>query len=340
MPPKNSVLDRLQGPLRLGLGGAPLGNLYAPLSDDAALQTIEEAWRLGVRYFDTAPLYGHGQSEVRLGRFLQVQPRDSFVLSTKVGRLLSPDPDPPAERDGYVQGLPFAPRFDYSFDGALRSIDESLQRLGIDRIDIAFIHDIDRHTHGDAQPARFREAMDGAYRALHRLRGEGVLGAIGIGVNEWQACCDALREGDFDCLMLAGRYTLLDTSAAAELVPMCSAKGARLVLAGVFNSGILASANGVAADARFDYRPADRQVRDKAAHIARICNEFGVALPAAALQFALACRSAAAVVVGARSAAEIAQNVAHRDAPIPAALWEALVVEGLLPAGLPPGSWP
>jgi len=339
MPPTNAVLDRFQGPLRLGLGGAPLGNLYAPLSDDEALRTIEEAWHLGVRYFDTAPLYGHGLSEVRLGRFLQVQPRDHFILSTKVGRLLSPDPDPPAERDGYVHALPFAPRFDYSFDGALRSIDESLQRLRIDRLDIALIHDIDRFTHGEAQPARFREAMDGAYRALHRLRGEGVLGAIGIGVNEWQVCRDALGEGDFDCMMLAGRYTLLD-NAAAELVPLCVAKGVRLILAGVFNSGILASASGVAPDARFDYRPADREVRDKAAHIGRICSEFDVALPAAALQFAMACRCAAAVVVGARSAAEIAQSVAHRDASIPAAFWEALVVEGLLPAGLPPGSWP
>ncbi len=340
MPPTNAVLDRFQGPLRLGLGGAPLGNLYAPLGDDEAQRTLEAAWRLGVRYFDTAPLYGHGLSEVRLGRFLQAQPRDSFVLSTKVGRLLSPDPDAPAERDGYVRGLPFAPRFDYSYDGALRSIDDSLQRLGIDRIDIAFIHDIDRHTHGDAQPARFREAMDGAYRALHRLRDEGVLGAIGIGVNEWQACRDAIGEGDFDCLMLAGRYTLLDHAAAAELVPLCIAKGVRLILAGVFNSGILATSSGFAADARFDYQPATQQIRDKAAHIARICNEFDIALPAAALQFALACRCAAAVVVGARSAAEIAQSIAHRDAPIPAALWEALVVEGLLPAGLPPGSWP
>ncbi|MBO9652319.1 MAG: aldo/keto reductase [Variovorax sp.] len=340
MPAKNAVLDRFQGPLRLGLGGAPLGNLYAPLSDDEAERTIEAAWQLGVRYFDTAPLYGHGLSEVRFGRFLRTQPRDGFVLSTKVGRLLSPDPDPPAERDGYVGGLPLAPRFDYSFDGALRSIAESLQRLQIHRIDIAFIHDIDRHTHGDAQPVRFREAMDGAYRALHRLRGEGVLGAIGIGVNEWQACRDALGEGDFDCLMLAGRYTLLDNAAAAELVPLCVAKGVRLILAGVFNSGILASASGVAADARFDYQPADRQILEKALHIRRICNEFGVALPAAALQFAMACRCAAAVVVGARSAAEITQSVAHRDAPIPAAFWEALVVEGLLPAGLPPGSWP
>ena len=338
MPSKNVVLDRFQGPLRLGLGGAPLGNLYAPLGDDEALRTIEEAWRLGVRYFDTAPLYGHGLSEVRLGRFLQVQPRDSYVLSTKVGRLLSPDPDPPAERDGYVQAQPFAPRFDYSHDGALRSIEDSLERMRIDRIDIVFIHDIDRHTHGDAQPERFREAMDGAYRALDRLRDEGVVGAIGIGVNEWQVCCDALRERDFDCLMLAGRYTLLDNSAAAELVPMCLEKGVRLILGGVFNSGILASGN--LSNAHFDYRPADGPVREKAAHIARICHEFGVQLPAAALQFAMACRCAAAVVVGARSAAEIAQSVTYRDAPIPAALWEALVVEGLLPAGLPPGSWP
>jgi len=329
----NLVLDRLQGPLRLGLGGAPLGNLYAPLDDEEAQRTIEQAWQLGVRYFDTAPLYGHGLSEVRLGGFLQQQPRESFVLSTKVGRLLRADPDPPAERDGYVRGLPFAPRFDYGFDGAMRSIEDSLQRLRLDRIDIAFIHDIDRHTHGDAQPARFREAMDGAYRALHQLRGEGVLGAIGIGVNEWEACRDAVAEGDFDCLMLAGRYTLLDTSAAHELVPLCTAKGVKLILAGVFNSGILAS--GATPQAHYDYRPAAPGIRERVTRMTRICDDFGVSLAAAALQFALACPCAAAVVVGARSPDEIAQSIRRRDTPIPSALWEALVREGLLDAARP-----
>ena len=334
---RRSVVDRLRNPLGgagLGLGGAPLGNLYAPLSDEAADQTLEAAWRLGLRYFDTAPLYGHGLSEQRLGRFLRARPRDAFVLSTKVGRLLQADPQAPPERDGFHRGLPFAPRFDYSHDGALRSIEDSLQRLGLARIDIAFIHDIDRHTHGDAQPLRLREAMDGAYRALRRLRDEGVVGAIGIGVNEWQACRDALAQGDFDCLMLAGRYTLLDASAAAELLPLCIEREVRLILAGVFNSGILAG--GAAADARFDYAPATDAVRARVERLARACSAFGVSLPAAALQFALACPCAAAVVVGARSADEVAQAVARRAEPIPPALWASLAGQGLLdPALLP-----
>ncbi len=318
----NAVIERLATRHRLGLGGAPLGNLYAPIDDDLAQHTVQQAWQLGLRYFDTAPLYGQGLSEVRLGRFLRQQARDDFVLSTKVGRLLAADPQPPAERDGYVRGLPFAPRFDYSFDGAMRSIEDSLQRLGLGRIDIAYIHDIDRHTHGAAQPARFREAMEGAYRALERLRGEGVLGAIGIGVNEWEVCRDALAAGDFDCFMLAGRYTLLDASAGQELVPSCLAKGVKLILAGVFNSGILAS--GPTPNAHFHYRPATPQVRERVERMTRICASFGASLPAAALQFALACPCAAAVVVGARSPAEITQSVERSAVPIPHALWEAL----------------
>lgn len=321
----DALFERLAGPLRLGLGGAPLGNLYSPVDDDSAQRTIEEAWQQGLRYFDTAPLYGHGLSEQRLGRVLQKKPRDSFVLSTKVGRLLRADAAAPPERDGYVQGLPLAPHFDYGYDGTMRSIEESLERLGLARIDIALIHDIDRHTHGEQQATRFREAMQGAYRALERLRGEGVVGAIGIGVNEWQVCRDALAAGDFDCMMLAGRYTLLDMSAAGELVPLCVARKVRLILAGVFNSGILAS--GATPNARFDYRPATPAERERVLRIARICAGFGVPLPAAALQFALACPCAVAVVVGARSPGEVAQSVACSQVPIPAALWQALAEE-------------
>ena len=333
---RGAVLDRLSARHRLGLGGAPLGNLYAPLDEDEAQRTIAEAWRLGLRYFDTAPLYGHGLSEMRLGRFLRAQPRDSFVLSTKVGRLLVADATSPPERDGYVQGAAFAPHYDYSADGVLRSIEASLERLGLDRIDIAFIHDIDRHTHGDRQPLRFREAMDGAYRALDRLRGEGVLGAIGIGVNECEVCRDALHEGDFDCFMLAGRYTLLDTTAARELVPLCIAKGVKLILAGVYNSGILAG--GAAWPAHFDYRPASAAVRDRVGRIAQCCAAWDVPLPAAALQFALACPCASAVVVGARSALEIAQSVERVGTVIPPGFWHALAAEGLLDAAVLPAS--
>ena len=198
---------------RLGFGGAPLGNLYQAVDDEQAEKALAAAWDLGLRYFDTAPLYGNGLSEQRIGRFLRGQPRDSFVLSSKVGRVLSPDATAGDAQSGYVQAPRCRVTFDYSADGVLRSIDDSLRRLGVDRLDIAYIHDIDVRTHGALQPQRFREAMEGALQALQRLRSEGVLRASGLGVNETQPCLDALRHGDFDCFMVAGRYTLLDSSA-------------------------------------------------------------------------------------------------------------------------------
>ncbi|MET0312227.1 MAG: aldo/keto reductase, partial [Burkholderiaceae bacterium] len=197
------VLAKLRGTTGLGFGGAPLGNLYSALDDETADDALEVAWHLGLRYFDTAPLYGHGLSEKRMGRVLAQKPRDAFYVSTKVGRLLEPVPAAPPEQSGYVEGLPFAARYDYSHDGALRSLEESLGRLGLDRVDIVYIHDIDRATHGARQPGYFAEAMDGAFSALARLRSEGVVGAIGLGVNEWEVCEAALRHADLDCFMLA-----------------------------------------------------------------------------------------------------------------------------------------
>jgi D-threo-aldose 1-dehydrogenase len=322
------ILSRLGGTTGLGFGGAPLGNLYSALDEDTARHALECAWELGIRYFDTAPLYGHGLSETRLGRMLAGKPRDSFVLSTKVGRLLLPARRAPAEQSGYVGGLPFSAHFDYSEDGTLRSIEQSLQRLGLARIDIAYIHDIDRTTHADLQPQRFRQAMEGAYRALARLRSEGVLGAIGLGVNEWEVCDAALDHGDFDCFMLAGRYTLLDQSAQARLVPRCLQRGVKLVLGGVYNSGILAG--GAVPGARYDYRLAGPDVLERTRSLEAACKAHGVPLRAAALQFALACSGAAAVVVGSRSAQEVEDSVAMARLPIPAALWEDLKARGLL----------
>ncbi len=313
--------DRLRGTAGLALGGAPLGNLYAPLSDAQAEATVRRAWSLGLRYFDTAPHYGQGLSERRLGRALAGRPRDDYVLSSKVGRLLEPDERAASDHAGYVGTLPFRTRIDYSADGALRSIEDSLARLGLARIDIAYIHDIDVRSHGADQPRRFREAMQGAYPALERLRSQGVVRAIGLGVNEWEVCRDALAHGDFDSFMLAGRYTLLDQSARA-LMPACAARGVRLVLAGVYNSGILAS--GSVAQARFDYSPADAAMLARVRRIEAICAGFGVPLRAAALQFAAAAPGLAALVVGSRSPAEIDDSVQLLRHPIPPALWEAL----------------
>lgn len=326
------VLAKLGATTGLGFGGAPLGNLYSALDEDTARATVDEAWRQGVRYFDTAPLYGQGLSESRLGRALAGRPRDSFHVSSKVGRLLTPLDDSPREQAGYVSGLPFAARFDYSEDGALRSIEASLQRLGLSRLDIVYIHDVDRMTHGAEQPRRFQEAMDGAYRALDRLRTEGAVGAIGLGVNEWEPCDAALSCGDFDCFMLAGRYTLLDASAARTLVPRCVERGVKLVLGGVYNSGILAT--GAVAGARYDYQPAAADVLDKVRRLEAACAAHRVPLRAAALQFALACPAAAAIVVGARSPGEMDDNASMARWKVPSTLWDDLRLQGLLPEAL------
>jgi D-threo-aldose 1-dehydrogenase len=318
---------------RLGFGGAPLGNLYQAVGDAEAEQALATSWTLGLRYFDTAPLYGNGLSEQRIGRFLRGKPRDSFVLSSKVGRVLSTDDTAGDTQSGYVQALRCRVDFDYSADGALRSIDHSLRRLGVDRLDIAYVHDIDVHTHGSRQPERFREAMQGAWPALQRLRGEGVLRAVGLGVNETQVCIDALQHGDFDCLMVAGRCTLLDASAHEALIPACAARGVQLVIAGAYNSGILAT--GAVPGARYDYAPASEVLRSRVARLEQVASAHGVPLRAAALQFALGSPVVSQVMVGVRSAAEMADADAMFRHPVPNAFWNTLCDQGLLPPHVP-----
>jgi D-threo-aldose 1-dehydrogenase len=318
----------------LGFGGAPLGNLYAPIEEAEALASVERAYALGLRYFDTAPHYGNGLSEHRIGHVLRRLPRESFTLSTKVGRLLSPDPSAAADQHGFQAALPFTQRFDYSYDATLRSLEDSAQRLGLARIDIVYIHDIDDFTHGSAdQPARFREAMEGAYRALERLRAARAVRAIGLGVNDTQVCLDAARHGDFDGFLLAGRYTLLDQSAHAELLPLCLVRNLKLVIGGPYNSGILAT--GAVPGARYDYRPASETVLRKVAAIGAQCRRFGVPLKAAALRFPLGHPAVAAVIPGARSPAEVEENLALVRQPIPAEFWTSLKSEGLLPPEVP-----
>jgi len=319
---------------RIGLGTAALGNLFAPVRDEDAAETVRRALALGVRYIDTAPHYGNGLSEHRVGAGLRGVARESVVLSTKVGRLLSADPDAPRDQYGYVGVLPFRQRFDYSRDGALRSIEDSLQRLGIAHIDIALIHDIDAFTHGpDAQPQRFREAMEGAYRALARLRGEGTIAAVALGVNDWRVCLDALKHGDFDGFLLAGRYTLIDQSAFAELLPACQRRGVSVIAGGPYNSGILA--RGAVVGATFDYRPAEPAILERVRVLTEICTAFNVPLQAAALQFPLGHPAVATVLPGARSAAEVEANLRFAVHPIRADFWRALRDARLLAPGVP-----
>jgi D-threo-aldose 1-dehydrogenase len=317
-----------------GLGGAPLGNLFAPIAEPEAQALINAAWDEGIRYFDTAPHYGQGLSEVRFGEALKAKLRDDFVLSTKVGRIMTPDPEAPATLNNFIAAMKARPRFDYSRDGALRSLEDSYQRLGLARVDIVFIHDIDRWTHKDAQPARFKEAMEGAYPALAELRAAGVVKAIGLGVNETQVCCDAIRHGDFDCILLAGRYTLLDQSALTEFLPLCTTRGVNVVIGGPYNSGVLAP-KAPAAATTYDYKPVPPEVLQRVARLEKVAQAHRIPLAAAALQFAFGHPAVVSVIPGARSVDEVRSNLHLAKTSIPPTFWRDLKTEGLLPADTP-----
>ncbi len=319
-------------PSLLGFGGAPLGDLYQRLDESTARATVHAALAAGIDLIDTAPLYGRGLSEHRIGAALRDVPRDSVILSSKVGRWMDPTL-PPQDGSGYLGGLPHRAVIDYSYDGAMRSFEQSLLRLGTDRIDILLIHDIDVWTHGAEAEQRFSEAMNGAYRALDRLRSSGAVKAIGIGVNEAQMCERFAHAGDFDVMMLAGRYTLLEQGALDSFLPLALRRNIAVLLAGVFNSGILAT--GARPGAYYDYRAAPPDILARVARIGEICRAHDVALPQAALAFCAAHPAVASIVLGAVTPGEISRNVASLLAPVPSALWRDLKAQGLLPAGAP-----
>lgn len=321
----------------LGLGGAPLGNLFRAMPDEDAIATIRQAVASGISYFDTAPHYGHGLSEHRFAVALREVARERFVLSTKVGRLLRADPRAPRDQHGYVDVLPFVQRYDYSYDGTLRSLEDSLQRLGLARVDIAYVHDLDTVTHGDAQPLRFRDAMEGGIPALARLKSEGTLGGYGIGVNDVQICLDTLAATDIDIILLAGRYTLADQSALAVVLPECLRRNVAVAAGGVFNSGILATGarprDGAAP--YFNYAPASSDIVERVAAIESVCAQFAVPLQAAALQFPAAHPAVINVLVGSRSATELDANLANARFPIPSEFWTALRDQRLIDPSAP-----
>ncbi|WP_240759198.1 aldo/keto reductase [Lichenicoccus roseus] len=319
---------------RLGFGANAIGNLYVALDENDARDAVDAAWDSGVRYYDTAPLYGHGLSERRLGDRLRVRPRDDYVLSSKVGRLLRPHGRTTPHRLSVAEGgifegeLPFRPEFDFSYDATMRSFEDSLQRLGLARIDILLIHDADEWTHGDAIGDRLREVETGALRALRRLRDEGAISAFGAGVNQATACERLMDLGEFDCFLLAGRYTLLEQDALDGLLPRCMAQGVSIILGAPFNSGILAT--GAIPGARYNYQPADTTILERVARIEAVCGAHDVPLAAAALQFVLAHPAVASVIPGARSAAEARRNAELVATRIPVALWDDLRAERLL----------
>jgi D-threo-aldose 1-dehydrogenase len=299
----------------LVFGGAPIGGLYAPVSDETAAATLQAAWDAGIRAFDTAPHYGAGLSERRIGDFLAGRPRSQFVVSTKVGRRLVPAAGPgpgsgSAESADEFHGAPALGRVrDYSADGALRSLEDSLRRLRLDRVDIALIHDPDEH---------MTEALDGAYPALARLRADGAAGAIGVGVNSAAVAEWFVSRCDLDCVLVAGRYTLLDDSAARSLFPSCLARGVPVLAGGVFNGGILAGGD------RYDYAPAPPGLLARTRCIAEVCARYGVPVAAAALRYVLRHPAVTAAVVGARTAAEIRADAGYLSLDIPDALWADL----------------
>ena len=315
----------------LGFGGAPLGNLYRPMTEKEARVMLEAVWATGCRYFDTAPLYGLGLSETRLNGFLRPKPRGSYLISTKVGRLL--DLCEPQKRSG--QGAFFETpsrreRFDYSYDGVMRSLEFSLERLGLDQVDIVYCPRCRRH-HARKQGSRRRAHQgihDGGYRALDQLRASGAVKAIGAGINEWEIAERLARAGDFDVFLLAGRYTLLEQEALTSFLPLCEEKNIAVVIGGPFNSGILAT--GVKADAHYNYGPAPDEVKDRVRRIQQICKSFKVALPEAALRFPLGHPAVVSVIPGAQRASEVRRNAAMMSAKPPAALWRALKAEKLL----------
>lgn len=303
---------------RFVLGCAPLGGLYEAVSKEQAAATLEEAWRLGVRAFDTAPHYGGGLSERRVGRFLAERPARSYVLSTKVGRLLVDDAAGDLPAPEFAGEEPVVRVRDYSAAGVRRSLEESLERLGLDRVDVALVHDPEAH---------LDEALDGAFPALAELRAEGVVGAIGAGMNLTEPLERIVRETDVDCILVAGRYSLLDQSAGRSLLSICAERSVSVLAAGVFNGDVLARPR---AGAHFDYRPAADEVIDRARAIGEVCTRHGVELAAAALHFPLRHPAVHALVVGARTPGEVREDLSFFAQPVPDALYDELAELELL----------
>lgn len=313
----------------LGFGGAPLGNMFEKATDKNAEATLIAAWDTGIRYFDTAPEYGPGISEHRFGHVLRTYPRDEFVLSTKVGRLLRADASKGGQHGPFVARLPFRVDYDYTADGVRRSLEDSLQRLGMARIDIAYVHDCAEDAHGDRWLEVFDTAMKGAAPALTRLRDEGVIRAWGLGVNRVEPCIMALERADPDVFLLAGRYSLLNQPALDELFPRCAERGVHVVVGGPYNSGLIAGGE------TFEYQKASPDQVGARDRLAAIANRHGVDLRAAALQFCAAHPVVASVIPGTKSPERVYQNVELMRQLIPAAFWQELKHDGVLPENAP-----
>lgn len=320
----------------LGFGSAPLGNLYRAISEKEAQDTLAAAWKAGIRYYDTSPLYGLGLSETRLNHFLRGKARGQYVLSTKIGRRLKVVP--PKERVGIGKFFETPSRgqiYDYTYDGVMRSLEDSLERLGLDHVDILYAHDLDVYTHGskELRDRYIDELMKSGYRALVALRDQKVIKAFGAGVNEWEACQMMAERGDFDLFLLAGRYTLLEQTALDSFLPLCEKRGIGIVIGGPYNSGILAT--GPKKGAFYNYFPAPKEILKRVGEIEKIARKHRVKLPEAALRFPLVHRSVVSVIPGAAKPSEVALNIRTLSKKIPKAMWKDFRAAGLIRADAP-----
>jgi D-threo-aldose 1-dehydrogenase len=307
---------------RLGFGSAPLAGLLRETPTEQAGQAVARALAAGLAYFDTAPQYGGGLAETRLGQALQAIPRERLTVSSKIGKLVVPNADAPAQTVGFIGAPAHEIAYDYSYDGVMRSLEASLRRLGLDRVDVLLIHDVNRKYHGDAVHARLEEAVAGACKALVALREAGTIGAFGPATKDLDIACAFIERADVDCAMVPARLTLLDRSARDELLPLCEGRNVSVLAAAPFDSGILAT--GAIPGATYDYRPADEPTLARVRAMETACARFNVPIAAAALQFPLRHRSVASVVTGMRDAREVEANIALMRCPIPQALWDEL----------------
>ncbi len=306
----------------IGFGGAPIGDLFENLQDENCYNVLENSLELNINHFDTSPYYGNGLSEQRLGYVLKKIPKNKYYLSTKVGRYLTSEKEENIDRGKWAGGLNFVPNIDYSYDGVMKSFEQSLHRLATSKIDICLIHDVDRFTHGDQVDHYFKIAMSGAYKALTQLKEEKIIKAIGIGVNDADMCKRFADAGDFDCMLLAGRYTLLDQSALDDCIPIAEEKNIGIILGGVFNSGILAK--GIGEDITYFYQTIPDNIKKKYNEISIICERYDVSVTSAALQFCYANKNISSMVIGMDRVNQINNNISSLSKKIPNDLWEEL----------------
>lgn len=317
----------------IGFGCAGLGNLSVQMSEDDAHVLLETAWDAGLRYFDTAPLYGFGLSELRLGQFLRGHQREHYIVSTKVGRYFLPPWGGRVNKGMWAHGLEMEPVADYSYDGVMRSLEQSFCRTGLDRLDIVFIHDVDRRNQGDNYPVVYRQAVEETYRVLDDLRRGGFVSAIGVGLNESDVAADFMKDTDIDLVMLAGRYSLLEQPALYDALPLAQARGIGVVAAGIYNSGILIK--GSQAKATYDYGVAPPAVMKRIVELERFCLDHGVSLAAAATQFPLAHPSVTGLVFGFASPQHVASSLGFLETPLPRGFWKNMKRAGLLAEAVP-----